>query len=431
VELFQPDSNTLLGPQQIYRQLEDVIKMSPEGSTPPVSERVGLLTTNDRDTWTKAYQNLAANDINAQSLKSIQQSVGIICLDQQNPDIGSVQDSSFFTQSTMTTICGRGLHGNGVARNSGNRWFDKPMQMYFGSDGGSGAILEHSVCDGILAIDFLDTLLDYCNSLEAMSWTTDDTQTESSPQPKKLTWNLSNQTRLDILEAAEKIDRLVDDTDLSVFVFKHFGKEFIKSTKHSPDAFIQVCIQLAYYRLYGKMVPTYESASTSQFELGRTETIRSATPEAAAFSYNMDRADISNEEKVRLVRDAIAAHVKYTKEASAGQGIDRHLLGLKLAAREAGLPTPKLFTDPSFGKVFSFKLSTSQVPSTYELVLCFGAVEPDGYGICYNPRQNAVSFAVSSFRSCLHTDSGRMAAALERALLDLQTLLSVAVQSKL
>lgn len=248
VELFQPDSNTLLGPQQIYRQLEDVIKMSPEGSTPPVSERVGLLTTNDRDTWTKAYQNLAANDINAQSLKSIQQSVGIICLDQQNPDIGSVQDSSFFTQSTMTTICGRGLHGNGVARNSGNRWFDKPMQMYFGSDGGSGAILEHSVCDGILAIDFLDTLLDYCNSLEAMSWTTDDTQTESSPQPKKLTWNLSNQTRLDILEAAEKIDRLVDDTDLSVFVFKHFGKEFIKSTKHSPDAFIQVCIQLAYYR---------------------------------------------------------------------------------------------------------------------------------------------------------------------------------------
>jgi carnitine O-acetyltransferase len=204
------------------------------------------------------------------------------------------------------------------------------------------------------------------------------------------------------------------------------------------------------FRLYGKMVPTYESASTSQFELGRTETIRSATPEAAAFSYNMDRADISNEEKVRLVRDAIAAHVKYTKEASAGQGIDRHLLGLKLAAREAGLPTPKLFTDPSFGKVFSFKLSTSQVriillsndllyfmlcysqvPSTYELVLCFGAVEPDGYGICYNPRQNAVSFAVSSFRSCLHTDSGRMAAALERALLDLQTLLSVAVQSKL
>lgn len=48
-------------------------------------------------------------------------------------------------------------------------------------------------------------------------------------------------------------------------------------------------------------------------------------------------------------------------QAMSGEGVDRHLLGLKLTAQEAGLPTPNIFSDPSFGKVFSFKISTSQV----------------------------------------------------------------------
>lgn len=60
VDLFEVGSNTLLSPPQIYKQLEEVIKMSPDSARPPVSERVGLLTTDDRDTWTEARQRLTA-----------------------------------------------------------------------------------------------------------------------------------------------------------------------------------------------------------------------------------------------------------------------------------------------------------------------------------------------------------------------------------
>lgn len=65
------------------------------------------------------------DDINMKSIDSIQRSVAMICLDQPNPDIRTGRS----TNDEMTVACARGLHGNGVARNSGNRWFDKTMQV--------------------------------------------------------------------------------------------------------------------------------------------------------------------------------------------------------------------------------------------------------------------------------------------------------------
>lgn len=40
----------------------------------------------------------------------------------------------------------------------------------------------------------------------------------------------------------------ISDLDMSAFAFEYYGKNFIKSQKISPDAFLQVAFQLAYYR---------------------------------------------------------------------------------------------------------------------------------------------------------------------------------------
>ncbi len=47
-----------------------------------------------------------------------------------------------------------------------------------------------------------------------------------------------------------------------------------------------------------------------------------------------------------------------------------------------------------------------QVPiPNHEIFLCFGAVVPDGYGVCYNPQESQFILSVSSFHSNPKTNS--------------------------
>lgn len=42
---------------------------------------------------------------------------------------------------------------------------------------------------------------------------------------------------------------LADDLDIHVLIFRDFGKDKVKKCRVSPDAFIQIALQLAYYRV--------------------------------------------------------------------------------------------------------------------------------------------------------------------------------------
>lgn len=63
--------------------------------------------------------------------------------------------------------------------------------------------------------------------------------------------------------------------------------------------------------------------------------------------------------------------------------------------------------------------------------MCFGPVVPNGYGVCYNPMEDHVNFAVSSFNSCQETDAARLARGVQDALLDMKTLLEKTPKSRL
>ena len=51
----------------------------------------------------------------------------------------------------------------------------------------------------------------------------------------------------------------------------------------SPDAFVQMAYQAAYYGLYGRIECVYEPAMTKSFLHGRTEAIRTVQPHTVEF----------------------------------------------------------------------------------------------------------------------------------------------------
>ncbi|KAG8980593.1 hypothetical protein FRB90_007606, partial [Tulasnella sp. 427] len=132
------------------------------------------------------------------------------------------------------------------------------------------------------------------------------------------------------------------------------------SAKCSPDAYIQMAIQLAWYREQGSMTATYETASTRLFTHGRTDVIRTLSADSRKWVKAMCDPSASIATRKTLLLDAIAAHNAYTRDASVGKGCDRHLAGLRWLYRpDVDGPTPKIFDDPMFSKSSEWKLSTS------------------------------------------------------------------------
>jgi carnitine O-acetyltransferase len=111
-------------------------------------------------------------------------------------------------------------------------------------------------------------------------------------------------------EAEERAREIIGDSDDSVLHYTIYGADWIKSTgipiplcppliltsakaKFSPDAYLQMVLQLAWYRTRGTFTATYETALTRMFQRGRTETIRTLSTESRAWVLGMVDRSIS------------------------------------------------------------------------------------------------------------------------------------------
>ncbi|KAM3862794.1 choline O-acetyltransferase [Diretmus argenteus] len=396
-----------LNERDLLTQLEKIVKMadSEEERLPPI----GLLTSDGRTEWAESRSVLMRESTNRDSLDMIERCLCLVCLD----DSGGPE----LTDTTRAMLM---LHGGGVDKNGGNRWYDKPMQFVIGSDGCCGVVCEHSPFEGIVLVQCTEYLLKYM--IGSPSKLVRAASVSELPAPRRLRWKCTPEIHKLLASSADKLQRLVRNLDMNVHKFYDYGKEFIKKQKMSPDAYIQVALQLAYYRCHGRPVSTYESASIRRFQEGRVDNIRSATPEALAFVKAMTDGSTSDAEKMEKLRGAISAQTKYTILAITGMAIDNHLLGLRGIAHELKMEKPEIFKDEAYFISNHFILSTSQVPTTVEMFCCYGPVVPNGYGACYNPQSDHIIFCVSSFRESPQTCSADFVKVVVQGLLEMRDL---------
>ncbi|XP_052655735.1 choline O-acetyltransferase isoform X2 [Harpia harpyja] len=340
----------------LFTQLRKIAKMAEneEEMLPPI----GLLTTDGRTEWAEARTILMKDSTNRDSLDMIERCICLVCLD--SPSEVELSDTNMALQL---------LHGGGYHKNGANRWYDKPMQFVVGRDGVCGTVCEHSPFDGIVLVQCTEHLLKHMKESSKKLVRADSVS--ELPAPRRLRWKCSPEIQARLASAAEKLQRIVKNLDFIAYKFENYGKEFIKKRKISPDAYIQVALQLAFYRCHRRLVPTYESASIRRFDEGRVDNIRSATSEAFAFVKAMtdDKTALSDSEKMQKFKDAIAAQTNYTILAITGMAIDNHLLGLREVAREHFKELPEIFTDETYLTSNRFILSTSQLSCRHRLIL--------------------------------------------------------------
>uniref|UniRef100_A0A8C8A8V2 Carnitine O-acetyltransferase n=1 Tax=Oryzias sinensis TaxID=183150 RepID=A0A8C8A8V2_9TELE len=404
LDVYNSDG-TPLTVDQIYMQLEKIWNSSLQTNKEPI----GILTSQHRNTWGKAYNNLIKDKTNKESVRAIQKSIFAVCLDAPLP---RVSDELYLSRVTAQM-----LHGGGARWNSGNRWFDKTLQFIVGEDGSCGLVYEHAPAEGPPIV----FLIDHVNIQMVRS------PMVPLPMPQKLRFNITPEIKRDIENAKQNMNIMVHDLDVKVLRFPHFGKKLPKQYKLSPDGFVQMALQLAYFRMYNCCCSTYESASLRMFKYGRTDAIRSTTADSLQFVKAMQD---STKQKVAMLEKAVQTHKENTYNAIYGQAIDRHLLGLRMQSITDLTSMPEIFMDTSYAVANHFNLSTSQVGSKTDCVMCFGPVVPDGYGVCYNPMDEHINIAITAFNSCEETNAANFAQAVEDSLLDMRALLEDAAVTR-
>ena len=263
-------------------------------------------------------------------------------------------------------------------------------------------------------------LNDYVSELIFREKITFDTTTlrSSLPEPAEIKFILNKDVEREISRAEKDFTELIGKHELSVQRYLGYGKGLIKKFKCSPDAYVQMIIQLAYYKMYGKNRPTYESAATRKYQLGRTETCmplaprpltetgwdanmnitnpgRSVSTDSVAFCQAMEDPTVPPSVCTQLLRKAIDSHVSYLTDASSGYGVDRHLFGLKQFL-PSDKPKPSIFTDPANAYSSSWFLSTSQLSSEWFNGYGWGQVIDEGFGIAYMINEGLLAFNVAS-----------------------------------
>uniref|UniRef100_A0AAV2KZI9 carnitine O-palmitoyltransferase n=1 Tax=Knipowitschia caucasica TaxID=637954 RepID=A0AAV2KZI9_KNICA len=408
----------LLLPREIEQQMERILADTSEPS--PGEEKLAALTAGDRTPWANARESYFSRGKNKQSLDAIEKAAFFVTLDET--------EQQFDEKNPVTSLDSYAkclLHGKCY-----DRWFDKSFNLIVFKNGTMGLNAEHSWADAPIIGHLWEHVLsmDPCKLGYTEEGHCKGEPHNNMPGPQRLQWDIPTECQEVIESSLTVAKNLANDVDCHIIPFSTFGKGLIKKCRTSPDAFIQIALQLAHYRDKGKFCLTYEASMTRLFREGRTETVRSCTMETCAFVRSMI-GDETREERLKLLKAAAEKHQNMYRLAMTGDGIDRHLFCLYVVSKYLGEDSPflkEVLSEP-------WRLSTSQTPlqqvELFDLIKHpeyvssgggFGPVADDGYGVSYIILgENLINFHISSKHSSPETDSHRFGGHIKQAMMDI------------
>uniref|UniRef100_A0A8D3CZD5 Carnitine O-palmitoyltransferase 1, muscle isoform n=1 Tax=Scophthalmus maximus TaxID=52904 RepID=A0A8D3CZD5_SCOMX len=411
-------------PSELETQFQRILNDTSEPQ--PGELKLAALTAGNRVPWARARIKYFGQGVNRVSLDAIESAAFFLTLDDEPQGYDPAKTDSLDSYAKSL------LHGNCY-----DRWFDKSFTLISYPNGKMGINAEHSWADAPIVGHMWEYVL--ATDCFQLGYTEEGhckgDVNKGLPHPTRLQWQIQKECQGVIETSYRSAKQIADDVDFHAYLFSDFGKGLIKKCRTSPDAFIQLALQLAQFRDQGVFCLTYESSMTRMFRDGRTETVRSCTSEAVAFVRAMEDTSATNKatlKRLGLFRKAADTHQNMYRLAMTGSGIDRHLFCLYIVSKYLGVDSPflkKVLSEP-------WKLSTSQTPQQ-QLNLVditkfpkyvgagggFGPVADDGYGVSYIiVGENLITFHISCKFSSADTDSCRFSQNIQKAMLDIQGL---------
>ncbi|KAG7285182.1 hypothetical protein NEMBOFW57_009803 [Staphylotrichum longicolle] len=299
---------------------------------------LGVLSTENRKVWSGLRDVLMREpgSNNADCLSIVDTALFVVCLDYTEPATAAAL--------CQNMLCGTSEIEKGVQIGTcTNRWYDK-LQIIVCKNGSAGINFEHTGVDGHTVLRFAsdlytDTILRFARTINGKAPTlwasTSPDPSKRDPEsfgdvnttPHKLEWDMIPELRIAVRFAETRLADLIEQNEFECLDFGAYGKNFITSMGFSPDAFVQMAFQAAYYGLYGRVECTYEPAMTKMYLHGRTEAIRTVSDESVNFVQTF-WADNPAEQKIDALRKACQRHTASTRDCAKAQGCDRHLYAL-------------------------------------------------------------------------------------------------------
>ncbi|KAK6825670.1 carnitine O-acetyltransferase y.t1.c1 [Apiospora arundinis] len=441
-DVFDENSDLIMGEKDLSINLQTIID---DAAQTPIQEAaksaLGILSTENRKTWSGLRDVLLKEEgsNNADSLGIVDSALFILCLDYTEPDTAA--------KLCQNMLCGTNEVERGIQVGTCiNRWYDK-LQIIVCKNGSAGINFEHTGVDGHTVLRFAsdvftDTILRFARTINGGApslWKT------TSPDP----WKRDPDS--------------FGDNEFACLDFGGYGKNFITSMGFSPDAFIQMAFQAAYYGLYGRIECTYEPAMTKVFLHGRTEAIRSVSEESVEFVQTFwetippNRRTCAKAEGCdRHLYALFCVWQKYVDEQQpplstgytspsengsemdmnspvGSPGRDSSVISQdgEIRTRERGdstgssrsrdHPVPSIFSDPGWDKLNNTILSTSNCGNPSLRHFGFGPTSGDGFGIGYIIKDDVLSICVSS----KHRQTKRFIDTFESYLLEIRRILRI------
>ncbi|KAH7393050.1 carnitine acetyl transferase-like protein [Pyrenochaeta sp. MPI-SDFR-AT-0127] len=478
-DVLDDNNDLIMSEKDIALNLQVIVEDAQEVPIQDAAKgALGVLSTENRKVWAGLRDVLHREEgsNNSDCLNIVDSALFILCLDYTEPQTGA--------DLCMNMLCGTSKIERGVQVGTcTNRWYDK-LQIIVCKNGSAGINFEHTGVDGHTVLRFAsdlytDTILRFARTINGSApslWASaspdpakrdPDSFGDVQTTPHKLEWDMVPELSTALRFAETRLADLIQQNEFATLEFPHYGKNFMTSMGFSPDAFVQMAFQAAYYGLYGRIECVYEPAMTKVYYHGRTEAIRSVTEESVEFLRTF-WGENPAAEKIDALRKACQKHTENTKVCAKAQGPDRHLYALYCIWQRAidesaevassdgwdstrpsspdasGVASPNrnsvlsengsisssspspmqhsmpaMFADGGWDKINTTILSTSNCGNPSLRQFGFGPTSADGFGIGYIIKDGSISICASS----KHRQTSRYIDALESYFLEIRKLL--------